>query len=210
MPNITENDVLKFLSYSRAFPYLPFAKHIPNAGCTTAHTQHSPKGVGITSAPFLSSTVKVLAVLCSTDKLPIHQPSDRTSAVSSGRDSLDPTNATTANTCQREDEENSRSYKRRRLSDNTEEDMNSIKSDASDSIDGDKESEESDVKHTDDSSDMSDEKSGWRDRQCSARRRIYIRVQYDKTLIETLPLEIMRERYPQVLIDYLLSCAVYS
>lgn len=41
-------------------------------------------------------------------------------------------------------------------------------------------------------------------------RHLYVRVQYDKTLVETLPVEVMRERHPQVLIDYLLSCSVWS
>lgn len=41
-------------------------------------------------------------------------------------------------------------------------------------------------------------------------RHIYIRLQYDKSCIETLPLELMRERHPQVLIDYLLSNSLWS
>lgn len=41
-------------------------------------------------------------------------------------------------------------------------------------------------------------------------RHIYFRLQYDKSCIETLPLELMRERHPQVLIDYLLSNSLWS
>lgn len=41
-------------------------------------------------------------------------------------------------------------------------------------------------------------------------RYIYFRLQYDKSCIETLPLELMRERHPQVLIDYLLSSSMWS
>lgn len=41
-------------------------------------------------------------------------------------------------------------------------------------------------------------------------RHIYFRLQYDKSCIETLPLELMRERHPQVLIDYLLSSSMWS
>lgn len=44
----------------------------------------------------------------------------------------------------------------------------------------------------------------------SRKRSVYVRVQYDKTLIETLPIEIARERHPQQLIDYLLTTAVWS
>lgn len=39
---------------------------------------------------------------------------------------------------------------------------------------------------------------------------IYVRVQYDKALISTLPLEVMRVRHPQLLIDYLLSMSVWT
>lgn len=41
-------------------------------------------------------------------------------------------------------------------------------------------------------------------------RTIYVRVQYDKTFIETLPLELMRVRHPQVLIDYLLGSSMWK
>ncbi|KEG12444.1 hypothetical protein DQ04_01711070 [Trypanosoma grayi] len=44
----------------------------------------------------------------------------------------------------------------------------------------------------------------------AGKRHIYVRVQFDKTLVDTLPLEVMREKYPQVLIDYLLSTAVWT
>ncbi|KAH9600258.1 hypothetical protein LSM04_000864 [Trypanosoma melophagium] len=47
-------------------------------------------------------------------------------------------------------------------------------------------------------------------KQSSDKRHIYVRVQFDKVLIDTLPLEVMREKYPQVLIDYLLSTAVWT
>lgn len=46
--------------------------------------------------------------------------------------------------------------------------------------------------------------------ESAPKRSVYVRVQYDRTLIETLPLEIMREKHPQVLIDYLLSTSVWS
>ncbi|KAG5474507.1 hypothetical protein LSCM1_03293 [Leishmania martiniquensis] len=39
---------------------------------------------------------------------------------------------------------------------------------------------------------------------------LYVRVQYDKTLITTLPIEVMRVQHPQVLIDYLLSMSVWA
>lgn len=42
------------------------------------------------------------------------------------------------------------------------------------------------------------------------RRTIYVRVQYDRACIETLPLQIMRERHPQILIDYLLGSCMWS
>ncbi|EPY26950.1 hypothetical protein STCU_05997 [Strigomonas culicis] len=41
-------------------------------------------------------------------------------------------------------------------------------------------------------------------------RRLYVRVQYDEVLVETLPLEVMRVRHPQVLIDFLLSTALWK
>nr|CCC95754.1 hypothetical protein, unlikely [Trypanosoma congolense IL3000] len=44
----------------------------------------------------------------------------------------------------------------------------------------------------------------------TAKRSIYVRVQFEKAVIDTLPLEVMREKYPQVLIDYLLSTAVWA
>lgn len=47
-------------------------------------------------------------------------------------------------------------------------------------------------------------------REARQRRRLYVRVQYDKALVETLPIEVMREKHPQILIDYLLSCSVWS
>ncbi|ORC87008.1 uncharacterized protein TM35_000241580 [Trypanosoma theileri] len=46
--------------------------------------------------------------------------------------------------------------------------------------------------------------------QSSEKRHIYVRIQFDKVLIDTLPLEVMREKYPQVLIDFLLSTAVWT
>lgn len=39
---------------------------------------------------------------------------------------------------------------------------------------------------------------------------LYVRVQYDKALITTLPVEVMRTQHPQVLIDYLLSMSVWA
>ncbi|RNF05993.1 hypothetical protein TraAM80_04239 [Trypanosoma rangeli] len=44
----------------------------------------------------------------------------------------------------------------------------------------------------------------------SSKRHIYVRVQFNKALVDTMPLEVMREKYPQVLIDYLLSTAVWT
>lgn len=41
-------------------------------------------------------------------------------------------------------------------------------------------------------------------------RSIYVRLQYDKTCIETLPLEVLRERHPQLLIDYLLGSSMWN
>ncbi|KAG8348629.1 hypothetical protein ERJ75_001251900 [Trypanosoma vivax] len=50
--------------------------------------------------------------------------------------------------------------------------------------------------------------------QCSkeptAKRRLYVRVQFERAGVDTLPLEVMREKYPQVLIDFLLSTAVWT
>ncbi|CBH18211.1 hypothetical protein, conserved [Trypanosoma brucei gambiense DAL972] len=43
----------------------------------------------------------------------------------------------------------------------------------------------------------------------SSRRNIYVRVQIDKMTIEMLPLDVMRRKYPQVLIDYLLATAAW-
>lgn len=48
----------------------------------------------------------------------------------------------------------------------------------------------------------------WRTDAAGARR-VYVRFLVDKTLEATLPLVVMRERYPEVLIDYLLSTAAY-
>ncbi|KAG5500590.1 hypothetical protein JKF63_03685 [Porcisia hertigi] len=39
---------------------------------------------------------------------------------------------------------------------------------------------------------------------------LYARVQYDKAVIATLPIEVMRMLHPQVLIDYLLSMSVWA
>ncbi|CAM39808.1 conserved hypothetical protein [Leishmania braziliensis MHOM/BR/75/M2904] len=39
---------------------------------------------------------------------------------------------------------------------------------------------------------------------------LYVRVQYDKSLITTLPIEVMRAQHPQVLIDYLLAMSVWA
>ncbi|CUE74668.1 Hypothetical protein, putative [Bodo saltans] len=50
--------------------------------------------------------------------------------------------------------------------------------------------------------------SGWR-RDAVGARRVYVRFLVDKTLEATLPLEVMRERYPEVLMDYLLSTAAF-
>ncbi|RNF21518.1 uncharacterized protein Tco025E_03367 [Trypanosoma conorhini] len=44
----------------------------------------------------------------------------------------------------------------------------------------------------------------------ASKRHIYVRVQFNKVLVDTVPLEVMREKYPQVLIDYLLSTAVWT
>ncbi|KAF8283155.1 hypothetical protein TcG_01757 [Trypanosoma cruzi] len=44
----------------------------------------------------------------------------------------------------------------------------------------------------------------------NCKRHIYVRVQFNKVLVDTVPLEVIREKYPQVLIDYLLSTAVWT
>jgi hypothetical protein len=49
---------------------------------------------------------------------------------------------------------------------------------------------------------------GWRTDAVGARR-LYVRFLVDKTLEATLPMDVMRERYPEVLIDYLLSTAAF-
>lgn len=40
-------------------------------------------------------------------------------------------------------------------------------------------------------------------------RTIYVRMQFSKSLMVTLPLEVAREKYPQILIDYLLTTAMW-
>eukprot|EP00796_Vickermania_ingenoplastis_P004649 gene4649-3351_t len=47
------------------------------------------------------------------------------------------------------------------------------------------------------------------DRTPTPKRSIYVRVQYGQSMIETLPLELMRGRHPQVLIDYLLGGSMW-
>lgn len=41
-------------------------------------------------------------------------------------------------------------------------------------------------------------------------RTVYVRMQYDKACIETLPLEVMRLRHPQLLIDCLLGNSMWA
>ncbi|CCW68581.1 unnamed protein product [Phytomonas sp. Hart1] len=207
MSNLTEDDVLGYLSHSRAFPYLPFAKHVPKAGCSTAHTQYFANNNSPLSTLLTSSSVKILALLCSTTKQPAHQPS--TSTVSLVRGSLDTTKEPSVGIDKAENNEDDPPHKRRRLSNDAKNGGNSVKNMSSTSMEG----EKVPLKRSDSptgSGNTQEVKSGHEGGPDSAMRRIYVRVQYDKALIETLPLEIMRERHPQILIDYLLSCSVWS
>lgn len=148
-----EETIYKFKSYSRLFPSVAFATHTSQVGSTTV----------CSGATLPSSSVKVLALLCTKSKAAIPKrkrqrgEGNDTQPNTAGEAPLQGTSAENASHRKEDDAgTTSQDPATRRL------------------------------------------------------RTLYVRAQYDETIIETLPLELFRERHPQVLLDYLLSCSCWS
>ncbi|KPI84307.1 hypothetical protein ABL78_6650 [Leptomonas seymouri] len=194
-----EDQLRTFRRYSRVFPTVPYARHAPRVGCSVVADTKSAVHSTSTKCRSNGSSVKILALLCSKSPQPI-----RTAPSSSKRARGDPTNEDSQGKVPRN--ETSRSK-------------------AIDSVaagDGFKASSEfSSASAVEDCKDVQEGKSASPgpavasasdtvESEQSAKLHVYVRVQYDRALITTLPIEVMRQQHPQVLIDYLLSMSVWT
>ncbi|KPA85140.1 hypothetical protein ABB37_01523 [Leptomonas pyrrhocoris] len=195
-----------FRRYSRIFPSVPYGRHAARVGCSVVADAKSAVNSSSSKYHANGSSVKILALLCSKQPQPMN------------------TEASVPNTA---------TPPRKRVRHDSVEDANAEKVPRNESAlssaigsvaSGGGASTSSELlsvsaveeRHrTQESNDaapepattsaVNTEASG-----PSAKSHVYVRVQYDRALIATLPIEVMRQQHPQVLIDYLLSMSVWA
>ncbi|KAG5498434.1 hypothetical protein JIQ42_03240 [Leishmania sp. Namibia] len=213
-----------FRRYTRVFPATAYARHTPRVGCSVATDARFAPYASPSSAASRTSSVKILALLCS--KAPPH--------------------VFTANTTSKKRSAQSPVVPRKRPHDESVDGGDAsapsrtytAPSEPPRAVDGKREgsdanglcapAQSSGPPMTAASSAAVDDEGEASTTFTSAAERsdltaapydtaepeptasLYVRVQYDKALITTLPIEVMRVQHPQVLIDYLLSMSVWA
>lgn len=214
-----EDQLYRFRRYTRVFPLVPYARHTPRVGCSVVADSKSATQSSTSKPHGGGSSVKILALLCS--KQPPQQKTETSTKTElsdlaiprrkRSRDSVEekevpltgrpidtaaPASVGTAfSTCtDPAASESSPDGSERKLSLRATEALEHVQADES----------------TIPSPMTVLEANRANDSSTPAQSHLYVRVQYDRALITTLPIEVMRKQHPQVLIDYLLSMSVWA
>ncbi|KAK7195021.1 hypothetical protein NESM_000424800 [Novymonas esmeraldas] len=182
-----------FRRYSRIFPTTAYARHTPRVGCSVvAESLPSPYAAS-SSASHRSSSVKILALLCSKEAAPTAVSRKR--ARVGDDDGVDEACVSTAAP--------PTSTPRTAALVKTEAESPQGTSPAVvGAVTGALQSElAKDAVTKDDTGTAA---------PTLAASSLYVRVQCDKALLTTLPMEVMRMQHPQLVIDYLLSMSVWA
>ncbi|CAD2218746.1 hypothetical protein, conserved [Angomonas deanei] len=180
-----EEDLVAMRKYSRVFPEVPFSRHTPHTGVYTCGANAANN-----TTP---SEVVILGIFCSVKKDPIrHNNVPVCRPVDSERLPSTPSHKRSRD--EMDSPDSPPPPRRLKLS---------LKPKNSDHHEAQEQlvASATAVKETN---------AGDNSTATGKTRHIYIRVMYNKSIVETLPLEIMRVRHPQILIDYLLSTTVWQ
>ncbi|GET90187.1 hypothetical protein, conserved [Leishmania tarentolae] len=226
------DDQLRFFRrYTRVFPATAYGRHTPRVGCSVATDARPNAGTSVPSSASRTSCVKILALLCS--KAPSHGTSpDKTCGKSSTLPTPAQPRAVPHKRTHEESAGNGDAPASAQTSSTSPEPPcgGNVKRLRSDPDGSSEPSEPMDSPMTTASSAAVKQEAEARTTIADASEgktaaaaaascdtaeptptaSLYVRVQYDKTLITTLPIEVMRMQHPQVLIDYLLSMSVWA
>lgn len=191
-----EDQLRAFRRYSRVFPSVPYGRHAARVGCSLAANVKSAVPTQFSKVHHSVSHVKILALLCSKSAPHCEATHLPTESVSSTRKRQ--------RNEEDDDKEDSEHPVAERSSPKTADDPLLADGDAQDSNRAAPQPSPSQPATT--SATIADSAEA----RLSQKGHVYVRVQYDRALITTLPIEVMRKQHPQVLIDYLLSMSVWE
>jgi hypothetical protein len=205
-----------FRRCSRVFPSVPYARHAPRVGCSVVAGAKPSSHTLSSTSPCGSSSVKILALLCSKSTT---EAADEITALPSNL--LTPTRKRARAGSPDEDSVQSKqeacSFESAKATVAARKTEDTGVSDGVSNLPADSPLASASAVPTnhvpDRSATRTEESSSSEDSRANApapKLHLYVRVQYDRALITTLPIEVMRRQHPQVLIDYLLSMSVWT
>lgn len=184
-----EDQLRTFRRYSRVFPSVPYARHAPRVGCSVVADAKTSAHSSSSKSHGNGSSVKILALLCTKQPTATTLSSDATPANKRGREEV-PDELLVEEKEKRVKSEDVGSSHHLREQETAEADVTSTTNKK--------------ALHPASLTPAPGEAT------TEAKSHLYVRVQYDRALITTLPIEVMRKQHPQVLIDYLLSMSVWA
>ncbi|CAJ1990419.1 CS-J3C [Leishmania donovani] len=224
------DDQLRFFRrYTRVFPATAYARHTPRVGCSVATDARSTTCTSLSSAASRTSCVKILALLCSKEpsqattadttpeKCSALPTSAQSLAVSHKRTRggcVDSRDASALEQTSTASPEPRRGAEVKRVRSDTDgvsapaESSGSPTTAASSAAI--KQEAETRTTVTNAAEGNAAAAASCDTTEPTPTASLYVRVQYDKAVITTLPIEVMRVQHPQVLIDYLLSMSVWA
>ncbi|CBZ28632.1 conserved hypothetical protein [Leishmania mexicana MHOM/GT/2001/U1103] len=224
------DDQLRFFRrYTRVFPATAYARHTPRVGCSVATDARSATCTSLSSAASRTSCVRILALLCS--KEPSHATSADTTpekcsasptsaqslAVSRKRthgEYVDGRDASASEQTSTASPEPPRGGEVKRVRSDPDGLSAPAESSGSPTTVASSAAVKQEVEARTTVTDVAEGNAAAADSCDTTEQKptasLYVRVQYDKALITTLPIEVMRVQHPQVLIDYLLSMSVWA